>query len=78
MAVPEQRALELIRRQEQLAAERMPLEQHWQEIAELVNPMRADFTLGNSVFPRQAGEKRLQKQYDGTATLAAEQLTAGL
>lgn len=78
MAVPEQRALELIRRQEQLAAERMPLEQHWQEIAELVNPMRADFTLGNGVFPRQAGEKRLQKQYDGTAALAAEQLAAGL
>ena len=76
MTATEQRVGELIRRHDQLAAERLPLEQHWQEIAELVNPMRADFTL--PLGGRAPGDKRLQKQYDGTAALAAEQLAAGL
>jgi len=66
-------AKELIRRQESLAAERAPLELHWQEIAELAKPLRADFTA------RQAlGEKRQQKIYDATAGLAADSLAAGL
>ena len=66
-------ARDLLRRQESLAAERATLDQLWQEIAELMQPMRADFTL-----QRQAGEKRSQKIFDGTAGQAAENLAAGL
>ena len=67
------RALDLARRQEALAAERSPWESHWQEIAELVAPMRAEFTVRHG-----AGEKRQQRIYDGTPGLAAENLAAGI
>ena len=63
----------LIRRQERLASERATLESHWQEIAELVAPMRAEFTL-----TRAAGEKRQARIFDATPGLAAENLAAGL
>ncbi|WP_374374815.1 portal protein [Dongia sp.] len=66
-------ARDLIRRQESLAAERATLDHLWQEIAELMQPMRADFT-----HLRQPGEKRSQKIFDGTAGQAAENLAAGL
>lgn len=66
-------ARDLLRRQESLAAERATLDHLWQEIAELMQPMRADFTL-----QRAAGEKRSQKIFDGTAGQAAENLAAGL
>lgn len=69
----ESRALELVRRQEVLAAERGVWESHWQEIAELLTPFRADF-LGS----RTPGEKRTSKVFDGTAGMAAENLAAGL
>ena len=66
-------AQDLIRRQEALASERAPLDQLWQEIAELMKPMRADFT-----FHRVPGDKRTQKVFDATAGLAADNLAAGL
>ncbi len=66
-------ATALIARQERLAAERGTIESHWQEIAELVAPMRAEFTLR-----RMAGDKRQQRIYDGTPGLAAENLAAGI
>ena len=66
-------AKDIIRRQERLKAERGVVGSHWQEIAELVHPMRADF-----VGPRTPGEKRSQKIFDGTAGLAAQNLAAGL
>jgi len=64
---------DLIRRQEALAGERATLDTQWQEIAELMKPMRADFT-----FQRVAGDKRTQKIFDATAGLAADNLAAGL
>lgn len=63
----------LIRRQESLAAERGVWEQHWQEVAELVRPMRAEFT-GRVT----AGSKRTEKIYDATAGVAADNLASGL
>lgn len=63
----------LIRRQESLAAERGPWESHWQEVAELVRPMRAEFT--GRVTP---GTKRTQAIYDSTAGVAADNLASGL
>lgn len=67
------RADHLIQRQEAMASARGLHEQHWQEIAELINPMRAEF---NVQVP--AGAKRMSKIFDGTAGLAQENLTAGL
>ncbi len=66
-------AQDLIRRQEALAASRATLDAQWQEIADLVRPMRADF-----VLRRAPGEKRQQKVFDGVAGLAADNLAAGL
>ena len=63
----------LIRRQESLAADRGVWEQHWQEVAELVRPMRAEFT--GRVTP---GSKRTDKIYDATAGVAADNLASGL
>lgn len=62
------RALELVRRQEVLAAERSPWESHWQEIAELFTPFRADFQ-----GTRAPGGKRLSKVFDGTPGLASRE-----
>lgn len=67
------RADALIRRQESLAAERGLWESHWQEIAELFSPFRADFQ-----GRRTPGEKRTARVFDGTPGLAAENLAAGL
>ncbi len=63
----------IIQRQEGLAGERSLLEAQWQEIAELVRPMRADFTI-----TRMAGEKRQQRIFDSTPGAAADNLAAGL
>lgn len=64
---------ELIRRYESLKGDRAVWEDHWQQIAELVSPMRADFNI-----QRTAGEKRSSKIFDGTPGLAAENLASGL
>lgn len=63
----------LIKRQEALAADRSVWESHWQEIAELTRPMRAEFT-GRTT----PGSKRTAKIYDGTAGMAADNLASGL
>lgn len=63
----------LVKRQEALAADRAVWESHWQEIAELTRPMRAEFT--GSTSP---GSKRTSKIYDGTAGMAADNLASGL
>ena len=67
------RADELIRRADRLKAERSTYEAHWQEIADLVRPMRGDFT-----SRRTPGEKRTRNLYDGTALIASENFAAGL
>jgi hypothetical protein len=64
---------ELLQRQQTLESERRNHDSHWQEIAELINPMRADFTV-----TRMPGEKRMQKIFDGTAGMAEENLASGL
>src|SRR5258706_11929167 len=66
-------AKEKLRRLDQLMADRAPREREWQQIAELMNPMRADFTVQHS-----PGDKRLQKVFDGTAGIASENLVSGL
>lgn len=68
------RAKLLMGRQAALASERGTAEQHWQEIAELFTPFRADF---NGRVP-VTGEKRMTKVFDGTPGYAAENLSSAL
>ncbi len=67
------RAAALLRRQESLAGDRSVWEGHWQEIAELFTPFRADFQGRHA-----PGEKRSSRVFDSTPGLAAENLAAGL
>lgn len=67
-------ARDIIRRCDALRAERVNLDQHWQEIAELTAPFQADFTTKMAL----QGEKRGYEKFDGTPGLAADNLAAGL
>ena len=64
---------DLIARHRKLADSRRAWDAHWQELAELLLPRRADFTTAHS-----AGEKRTEKQFDGTPMQAARGLAAAL
>ena len=66
-------ANELVRRQERLASDRANYETHWQEIADYMLPVRADF-----IVHRVPGQKRMDKIYDGTALSALDNLAGGL
>lgn len=68
----DQNALEIIRRQERLAADRAPFEREWREIAEYVAPLRAGFE------PHGDSDPPGRQRFDGTAGMAAENLAAGL
>ncbi|WP_439813988.1 portal protein [Zavarzinia sp. CC-PAN008] len=57
---------------DELEAERKTWETHWQEVSDFVLPRR-DFTT-----TRTPGEKRSQRQVDGTTPAAAEQLANAL
>jgi hypothetical protein len=63
----------LVARFERLRSERAMLETQWQEIAELMRPMSAEFTR-----QRTMGEKRMEAVYDSTPLLALESLSSGL
>lgn len=69
----EERAKDVCRRWDALKAARGNVEQRFQEIAEIMRPMRADFTL-----TRLAGERRGLQIFDGTPGVAAENLASGL
>jgi hypothetical protein len=69
----EGRARDVLRKLDDLRSERANFEPHWQEIGDIMRPMRADFAVD-----REPGQKRLAKVYDGTAILANENLAAGL
>jgi len=62
-----------ISRQEALEADRRNWDYHWQEIAEVVFPRRADF-----ISTVVKGEKKNTKVVDSTAIIANELLGAGL
>lgn len=64
---------ELLRRHKKLKEERRLWEAHWQELAEIMLPRRADFT-----GAIQAGEKRTNKIYDSAPMLARRGLAAAI
>jgi hypothetical protein len=64
---------QIIRRHDTLKSARANWETQWQQIAELMRPLRADFTL-----QRHPGERRGLEIFDSTPGLAVENLAAGL
>lgn len=63
----------LLRRHEALKSTRATWDSHWQQLAEVIRPIRADFSATPS-----PGAKRTGMLYDATAPLAAENLASGL
>lgn len=66
-------AKDLIRRAEELRLRRVSWESHWQELADVVLPRRADI-----VARTTPGGKRTQRLFDATGIEANELLAAGL
>ena len=69
----EQLGKSLVARFERLRGERAMLETQWQEIAELMRPMSAEFSR-----TRTMGEKRMESIFDSTPLLALDSLSSGL
>lgn len=67
------RAVLVMRRWSRLKGDRGQLETQWQTIAELVRPLRADFTT-----MKTPGQNRALQVFDATPGVAAENLAAGL
>lgn len=66
-------ARDIIRAYDTLRADRSNLEPQWQDIAELMRPMRADFTVS-----RVEGQLRGLQIFDGAAMIAGDNLAAAL
>lgn len=66
-------AARICQRYERLKSERATFESTWQEIAEVVRPLRAEFTA-----QRSAGEKRYNKVFDSTPLMAADNFAGGI
>ena len=67
------RAAEVVDTQQRLFAERGVLNSHLQEIAEYVDPARAEF-----VGKKSDGSKRTEKIFDSTAILAAQRFASAI
>ena len=67
------RVEDLLARRKRLAEERRSWEPHWQELAEMLLPRRADF-----IPDRTLGAKRTEKQFDSVPMQAARGLAAAL
>ena len=66
-------ATKLLDRLSSLEQARESWEEHWQDVADYIVPRKADFTR-----TRSAGDKRMDKIYDGTAIHASELLSASI
>ena len=66
-------ATKLLDRLSSLEQSRESWEEHWQDVADYIVPRKADFTR-----TRSAGDKRMEKIYDGTAIHASELLSASI
>ncbi len=71
METKRQAAADILRRWDDLDAERGTWKAHWQDIAEHVIPRKAEINAR-----RGRGEKRTEKQFDGTAADAVDELVA--
>jgi hypothetical protein len=73
MAYANPEATRIASRYKRLKAERSTFESTWQEIAEVIRPLRAEFTA-----QRTAGEKRHTKIFDSTPLMAADNFAGGI
>jgi len=73
MAYSETDGQRICLRYDRLKAERATFESTWQEIAEVIRPLRAEFTA-----KRHSGEKRYAKIYDSTPLMAADNFAGGI
>jgi len=73
MADRDARAMRSIKRWEMRKGERGTFESHWQEIANLMQPDRADY-----LVKRSPGMKRMESVFDSTPIWAIEMLASGL
>ena len=64
---------DLLSRHKRLKDQRRLWESHWQELAEVMLPRRADFT-----SERIAGERRADALFDGTPMLARRGLASAI
>lgn len=71
---PEQRAADVMNKQQQLESERSTWDAHWREIAERVLPRQDDFQKPL----RQEGQKRTEKIFDATAPLALDKAASAI
>lgn len=73
------KAQEFITRHTKLEQNRSTFEQHWQEIAERILVRKAEFTKGKQpVTNVTRGEKRSEKVFDATASLAVDRFSAAM
>lgn len=72
----DERARELVKQAQALKNDRATWETHWQDIADVMRPQSAPFTVG--AMRDQPGEKRTQKIYDSLPPLALEKHAAVL
>lgn len=74
-----QKAGEFISRHEKLISTRSTWEEHWQQIAERIIVRKAEFNKGkNAQSNTNKGEKRSEKVFDSTASLALERFAAAI
>ncbi|MEQ8193820.1 MAG: portal protein [Rhodospirillales bacterium] len=64
---------DILQRHKSIKSGRRPWEGHWQSLAEVMHPRRADFTGAQA-----EGERRTERIYDGTPMLARRSLSAAL
>ena len=64
---------QIVQAHAKLKAERSNFEKTWQEIADYMRPLRAEFTTG-----RTPGDRRNQRIYDSTPIMAAEAFAGGI
>lgn len=66
-------ASQIVETYQRLKSERSNYERTWQEIAEYIRPIRAEFTT-----QRSAGDRRNQRIFDSTPMMAAEAFAGGI
>ena len=69
---------DLLARHQRLKEQRRAWESHWQELAEVMLPRRADFTGDKDGGGRASGERRSDNLFDGTPMLARRGLAAAI
>lgn len=73
-----ERATEILRRQEWLEADRQPWVRHWEEIAELIDPRYVNTFRSMNSWNVTQGQDNTQKQFDITPPLALERFASAM